>query len=179
MGGNPKTNLPVKIIVLVVLLLLARLSVLYAAEPATRLNIVILLADQWRASATGYAGDPNVKTPALDRLAADGISFRNAVSACPVCTPYRATLMTGRWPTSTGMFLNDLYLPDHELCMAEILNRAGYATAYIGKWHLDGHGRDSYIPPERRQGWEISCRPCWGWRAWPFRPRLRAKTSRH
>lgn len=62
--------------------------------------------------------------------------------------------MTGRWPTSTGMFLNDLHLPDHELCMAEILKRAGYATAYIGKWHLDGHGRDKYIPPERRQGWE-------------------------
>jgi arylsulfatase A-like enzyme len=117
-------------------------------------NIVILLADQWRASATGYAGDPNVKTPALDRLAREGIWFRNAVSVCPVCTPYRAALMTGRWPTSTGMFLNDLHLPDRELCMAEILKRTGYATAYIGKWHLDGHGRDSYIPPERRQGWE-------------------------
>ena len=117
-------------------------------------NIVILLADQWRATATGYAGDPNVKTPALDRLAAEGSWFRNAVSVCPVCTPYRAALMTGRWPTSTGMFLNDLHLPDRELCMAEILKRAGYATAYIGKWHLDGHGRESFIPPERRRGWE-------------------------
>jgi len=134
--------------------LLVSLSVLQAAEPATKPNIVILLTDQWRATATGYGGDPNVKTPALDRLAAEGISFRNAVSVCPVCTPYRAALMTGRWPTSTGMFLNDLYLPERELCMAQILKQAGYTTAYIGKWHLDGHGRHSYIPPDRRKGWE-------------------------
>jgi len=121
---------------------------------ARRPNAVILLADQWRAKATGYAGDPNVKTPHLDRLAAEGICFRNAVSVCPVCTPYRAALMTGRWPTSTGMFLNDLYLPAGERCMAEMFREAGYATAYIGKWHLDGHGRESYIPPERRHGWD-------------------------
>jgi arylsulfatase A-like enzyme len=63
--------------------------------------------------------------------------------------------MTGRYPTSTGMFLNDLHLPTSELCMAEVLRRAGYRTAYIGKWHLDGHGRESYIPPERRQGWDM------------------------
>ena len=135
-------------------LLLVSLSTLQAAESATKPNIVILLADQWRATATGFAGDPSVKTPALDRFAAEGIWFRNAVSVCPVCTPYRASLMTGRWPTSTGMFLNDLHLPDRELCMAEILKQAGYTTAYIGKWHLDGQGRGSYIPPERRQGWE-------------------------
>jgi arylsulfatase A-like enzyme len=52
------------------------------------------------------------------------------------------------------MFLNDLSLPSEELCMAEIFSAAGYATAYIGKWHLDGQGRDRYIPPERRQGWQ-------------------------
>ena len=111
-------------------------------------------ADQWRAQATGYAGDPNVRTPNLDRLAKEGLNFRNAVSVCPVCTPYRAALMTGRYPTSTGMFLNDAALPDAELCMAEMFKAAGYATAYIGKWHLDGHGRESFIPPERRQGWD-------------------------
>ena len=95
-----------------------------------------------------------MRTPNLDRLASEGICFRNAVSVCPVCTPYLAALMTGRWPTSTGMFLNDLYLPARERCMAEIFREAGYATAYIGKWHLDGHGRQSYIPPERRHGWQ-------------------------
>jgi arylsulfatase A-like enzyme len=121
---------------------------------APRPNILFVLVDQWRAKATGYAGDPNVKTPNLDRLASQSVRLTNAVSVCPVCSPYRAALMTGRYPTSTGMFLNDAYLPDRELCVAEVLREAGYATAYIGKWHLDGHGRDSYIPPERRQGWD-------------------------
>lgn len=124
------------------------------ATEARHPNILYLLADQWRAQATGYAGDPNVRTPNLDRLAKEGLCFRNAVSVCPVCTPYRAALMTGRYPTSTGMFLNDAALPATEVCMAEILKAAGYNTAYIGKWHLDGQGRESFIPPERRHGWD-------------------------
>jgi len=117
-------------------------------------NIVFVLTDQWRGQAFGYAGDPNVRTPNIDALAGRSIQFENAVSVCPVCTPHRASLMTGRYPTSTGMFLNDLYLPAEELCMAEILRDAGYETGYIGKWHLDGHGRHCYIPPERRQGFD-------------------------
>ncbi len=125
-----------------------------AAESAVKPNVVFLLADQWRAKATGYEGDPNVRTPNLDRLAEQGVSFRNTVSVCPVCTPYRAALMTGRFPTSTGMFLNDAYLPDAEVCMAEVFKQAGYDTAYIGKWHLDGHGRHSFVAPQRRQGWD-------------------------
>lgn len=119
-----------------------------------RPNILYVLADQWRGAATGFAGDPNVKTPNLDRLAKDSLNFRNAISVLPVCTPHRAALMTGRYPTSTGMFLNDAYLPEEELCMAEIFGEAGYVTGYIGKWHLDGHGRESFIPPQRRQGWQ-------------------------
>jgi arylsulfatase A-like enzyme len=127
-------------------------SLMMAAEKKP--NILLLIADEWRGDATGYAGDPNVKTPHLDRLAKEGLNFANAVSVTPVCTPFRAALQTGRFPTSTGMFLNDAYLPAEELCMAEILHGAGYDTGYIGKWHIDGHGRDSFIPQERRQGWD-------------------------
>jgi arylsulfatase A-like enzyme len=141
-------------LVFVLLLSATAIQAVDVPKDAAKPNIVYLLADEWRASATGYAGDPNVKTPNLDRLAKEGLLFRNAVSVCPVCTPYRASLMTGRYPTSTGMFLNDAHLPDEEVCMAETLSAAGYATGYIGKWHLDGHGRGSYIPPERRQGWD-------------------------
>jgi arylsulfatase A-like enzyme len=126
----------------------------HATAATPKPNIVYLICDQWRASATGYAGDPNVKTPNLDRLAKGAFNFVNAVSVCPVCTPYRAALMTGRYPTSTGMFLNDAHLPDNELCIAEVLKSAGYATAFIGKWHLDGNGRAAYIPPDRRRGWD-------------------------
>jgi arylsulfatase A-like enzyme len=128
----------------------------FAAESrgSDKPNILYILTDQWRASATGYAGDPNVRTPNLDRLAGESLNFVNTVSVCPVCTPHRASLMTGRFPTSTGMFLNDAALPSEELCMAEIFAEAGYDTGYIGKWHLDGHGRHAFIPPERRQGWD-------------------------
>ena len=123
-----------------------------AAETARVPNILFVFADQWRADALGYTGDPNVKTPNLDRLADQAINFTHAVSACPVCCPYRATMMTGRRPLSHGVFLNDVQLPNEELTIAEVLAERGYRTAYIGKWHLDGHGRSSYIPPERRQG---------------------------
>jgi len=131
--------------------LLVTVGTLRAGE---RPNILYILTDQWRASAFGFAGDPNVKTPNLDKLAAQSLVFRNAISVLPVCTPHRAALLTGRYPTSTGMFLNDLYLPSEELCMAEIFKQAGYDTGYIGKWHLDGHGRAAFIPPERRQGFD-------------------------
>ncbi|MHB8865302.1 MAG: sulfatase family protein [Pirellulaceae bacterium] len=118
-------------------------------------NILFVFADQWRADALGFAGDVNVKTPHLDDLAKRSLRFVNAVSGCPVCCPYRATLMTGRRPLSHGVFLNDVPLPASELTMAEILAARGYQTAYIGKWHLDGRGRSTYIPAERRQGFEF------------------------
>ncbi len=117
-------------------------------------NVIFILTDQWRASALGYMGDPNVLTPSLDDLARRSVNFVNAVSVSPVCTPYRASLLTGRFPTSTGMTFNDIYLPSEELCMAEIFQLAGYNTAYLGKWHLDGHGRHNNVEPSRRQGFE-------------------------
>lgn len=123
-------------------------------EKTSKPNIVYILTDQWRASALGYAGDPNVKTPNLDQFSKEAVNFTNAVSVCPVCTPHRASLLTGRYPTSTGMFLNDIYLPDEELCMAEIFKAEGYNTAYLGKWHLDGHGRLNNVDQERRQGFD-------------------------
>ncbi len=136
-------------------LLLFSAAVFPAAGAArSRPNLLFVFADQLRASATGYGGDPNVRTPQLDSLARASLNFRNAVSVCPVCTPYRAALLTGRFPTSTGMFLNDAHLPDREVTIAEVLRDAGYQTGYIGKWHLDGHGRKSFIPPERRQGFD-------------------------
>lgn len=123
-------------------------------QPSIRPNIVYVFADQWRAQATPWGGDPNVQTPSLARLASGSVNFVNAVSGCPVCTPYRASLMTGQTPLTNGVFMNDVQLPGDATSIAEVLGGAGYDTGYIGKWHLDGHGRSSFIPPERRQGWE-------------------------
>lgn len=120
-----------------------------------RPNVIIVVVDQWRSQAFGFMGDPNVKTPKIDQLSQVSMNFSNAVSVCPVCTPARASLFTGRYPTTTGMFMNDLYLPADENCMAEIFKSEGYNTGYIGKWHLDGHGRQVYIPEERRQGFDF------------------------
>jgi len=136
-------------------IILSTLQTTFAQIPSRQKpNIIYILTDQWRASATGYSGDPNVKTPNIDALAKGSLNFRNAVSITPVCTPYRAALMTGRYPTTTGMFFNDVHLPDEEICIAEVFGKAGYNTGYIGKWHLDGNGRTSFIPVEKRQGFD-------------------------
>ncbi len=124
-------------------------TVWHGAKPP---NVVYVFADQWRASAMGYAGDPNVKTPHLDALAAESFNFKNAVSCCPVCSPARASMITGQYPLTHGVFVNDVHLKHKSPSIADEFNAAGYRTGYIGKWHLDGYGRSIYIPEERRQG---------------------------
>ena len=119
-----------------------------------RPNILFIFADQMRADACGYAGDPNVETPNLDRFAAESANLTNAVATCPVCSPYRASLMTGQYPLTHGVFLNDVCLRNGATSIAQAGGEAGYRTAYIGKWHVDGHGRSNFIPRERRQGFE-------------------------
>jgi arylsulfatase A-like enzyme len=126
----------------------------------THPNVVIVFGDQWRQQATGFAGDPNLagQTPHLDALAAESVQFTNAVAGCPVCTPYRASLLTGLYPHHHGLFLNDLQLEPQGPVLGQTFRDAGYDTAYIGKWHVDGHGRAGFIPRERRCGfdfWEV------------------------
>ena len=116
-------------------------------------NVLFILADQWRAQAMGWAGDSNARTPVLDGLSRESVTFAHAVSCTPVCCPYRATLLTGRYPTDTGVFVNDVNLAQDPHALASVFKQAGYDTGYIGKWHLDGQGcRLAYTPPERRQG---------------------------
>jgi arylsulfatase A-like enzyme len=117
-------------------------------------NILFVLADQWRAEAFGYAGNPDVKTPNLDRLQREGIRFVNAVSGMPVCSPMRASFLTGQRPLTHGIFLNDVPLNPEAVTIAKVLHAAGYDTACIGKWHVNGDGRSNFIPHERRQGFD-------------------------
>lgn len=128
-------------------------SCLVAATP--RPNILFIIADQWRAQAFGYAGDPNVKTPYLDRFERECIHFAQAVAGTPVCSPTRASLLTGQRPTTHGVFLNDVPLNTNAVTLPKVLKSAGYDTGCIGKWHIDGHGsRSAFIPRDRRQGFD-------------------------
>ena len=117
-------------------------------------NIVYLFADQMRAHALGCMGNDQIITPHLDKLAKKGLLFSNAISAQPVCTPYRAHLLTGRFGHTTGVVHNDIRLPDNELLLPEVLKKSGYSTGYIGKWHLAGH-RDNPVDETNRRGWDL------------------------
>ncbi|MEE2657013.1 MAG: sulfatase [Candidatus Latescibacterota bacterium] len=121
----------------------------------TRPNVVFVFADQMRGCDLGCAGNPDVHSPNLDRLSAEGVYFEHATSCIPVCTPARACLLTARYPLSTGMFLNDLQLSTRERTIAHALSDDGYHTIYVGKWHLDGGNRFGFTPPgERRHGFQ-------------------------
>ena len=122
--------------------------------PTKQPNVVFVFADQWRLQALGYAGDPNVRTPNLDKLAAQSIDLRQATSGWSVCSPYRASLLTGQYPLTHGVFLNDVPIGSDAVGLGTAFRDAGYHTGYIGKWHVDGRGRSAPIPPARRLGFE-------------------------
>lgn len=113
-------------------------------------NVLFVFADQWRGDAVGYAGNPDVHTPHLDALAKRSLVFNHCVSGTPVCCPWRASMLSGTYPDRHGVFLNDGVLPPDTRTFGEHFSEAGYDTAWIGKWHVDGHGRSSFIPRERQ-----------------------------
>jgi arylsulfatase A-like enzyme len=117
-------------------------------------NVLFILPDQWRAQAFGFAGDPNVKTPNLDDLQRHSLWFVNAVASVPVCSPTRASIMTGQRAFTHGVILNDVRLSTNATTLADVFRSAGYTTGYIGKWHLNGDRRSAYIPPDRRLGFD-------------------------
>src|SRR5207244_1068286 len=97
-------------------------------------NILFLLPDQVRPQDLSINGGQNVPTPHMDSLARQGIQFTNALSTCPLCTPYRSMMLSGRYPTHTGMLINWLESNPKDPSIAQELRSAGYSTAYIGKW---------------------------------------------
>ncbi len=103
---------------------------------ADRPNLLFLMADQLRPQSCGYAGDPRAETPNLDRLAREGVDFQNAVSMHPVCGPFRASLFTGCYSSTTGYVINELAARTDLPTLAGTLTAAGAACAYFGKWHL-------------------------------------------
>ena len=131
-------------------------------------NVLFIFADQLSAVWTACYGNPDVATPNLDRLAACGTRFDRAYTASPLCTPYRGTLLTGRYPSQTGILKNSQRIPGCETTLADLFNGAGYQTCYVGKWHLAGPPTASrWVPPVDRGGfqdfvgWECSHQRHW------------------
>ena len=145
---------PLKIRISLTLALAFCASVDFQVCASPRPNVLFVIADQWRSSAFGYSGDPNVKTPHIDKLAARSLNFINAIAGTPVCGPTRASLITGLRPLTTGIFLNDAKLSTNAVSIAQALRAAGYDTGYVGKWHLNGGIRTNFIPREGRQGFD-------------------------
>ncbi len=98
-------------------------------------NIVYLFSDEHRYQSMSFTETPAVKTPNMDRLAREGVSFTNAISNNPVCTPHRAMLLSGQWCYSTGMVENNGTLAVWDQTLGHIFKEAGYTTGYTGKWH--------------------------------------------
>jgi arylsulfatase A-like enzyme len=118
-------------------------------------NVLFIIADQWRAQTLPAAGDLDLKAPNLARLGAQGVHFTHAYTSNPVCTPARTSMITGKFPHACRMPHNDLQLPLDERCIGDQLKQAGYATGYIGKWHLDGEEKPGFVPPgPRRRGFD-------------------------
>ena len=139
---------------------LGALALFWALVPglltaATRPNVLFILTDQWRYSAFSHADhrDLVVATPHLDAFVSEAVRWRRSYSTTPVCSPERATLMTGRYAHQHGVYQNDLMLPPGNRCLAEVFRESGYSTHYIGKTHYDGIGIYDTPDSEGNTGW--------------------------
>ncbi|MFO7821957.1 MAG: sulfatase [Lentisphaeria bacterium] len=116
-------------------------------------NLIFIFADQMRAQALGCYGNEIVPTPNFDRMADNGMVFENAISTWPVCSPYRAMLLSGRHPMANGTVSNDTGMRNDIPTIATACKEQGYETGYIGKWHLEWN-RDPFVPQHRRMGFD-------------------------
>ena len=163
-----------------------------AAEKKRPPNIVFMLIDDMGYADIGCFGSTLYETPNIDRLAASGMRFTQAYAACPVCSPTRASIMTGKYPARLKLtdflkgnrspkdspLLPALYrdeLPLEEVTVAEVLRQAGYATGHVGKWHL---GKKGFWPED--QGFQFNYGGCYSgmpksyfWPDWEDNPPIK------
>ncbi|MHC4993775.1 MAG: sulfatase family protein [Planctomycetota bacterium] len=126
----------------------------FTARATDQPNVIVIIADQLRYQSVGYAGDTKAHTPHIDRIAREGVSFKNYVVSTPVCAAFRATYLTGKYASSTGMVVNEMRLNPNQDTFAHVLGAAGYRTDLIGKWHVWANeagkhkeARNAYCPP--------------------------------
>jgi arylsulfatase A-like enzyme len=128
--------------------------------PNPRPNVIWIFGDQFRAQALASNGDPNARTPNLDRAGIGGVTFTNSLSGFPLCCPFRGSLLAGRYPHHCVPG-HEYPLPEGQKTIADVFNANGYRTAYFGKWHLAGfhegrNGRAAFFitDPAHRGGFE-------------------------
>ena len=144
-------------------------------KETVRPNIVFILIDDLRWDELGIAGHPFIKTPNIDRIGKEGAMFRNAFMTTPLCSPSRASFLTGQYAHTHGITDNvDRSAASHQLVTFPLLlHQSGYETAFIGKWHMGNDdtprpgfdrwvsfkGQGTYLDPEhqrRRQGGQVA-----------------------
>ena len=133
------------------------------AEASSRPNIVLLIADDMAWDDCGAYGHKTVRTPNLDKLARQGMRFDRAFLTASSCSPSRSSMITGRYPHSTGAQQLHWPLPPDQVTFVELLKKAGYWTAAAGKWHLGDAVKDRFdLVKEANQpvSTQQSCRPC-------------------
>jgi arylsulfatase A-like enzyme len=116
-------------------------------------NILFVFSDQQRRHALGFMRADPVRTPHLDRFALQAAVCDNAIACNPICTPNRGIMMTGLYPTRTGVYANDHGLAPGTPTIGDHLQAAGYWTAYIGKWHIH-NSASRFVPRHCRQGFD-------------------------
>jgi arylsulfatase A len=124
-----------------------------------RPNVIIFLADDLGYGDLGCYGHTVIKTPHLDRFAREGMRFTQCYAACPVCSPSRAAILTGRTPYRNGVFTwipaeSFLHLRTSEITLPKLLREAGYCTCHVGKWHLNGDLLDPKQPQPSDHGYD-------------------------
>lgn len=129
------------------------------AAAETRPNVVVFLADDLGWGDLACYGNPRIKTPHLDHFATQGLKLTQCYSACPVCSPSRSAILTGRTPYRNGVFTwippgREIHLRRSELTFAKLLHDQGYATCHVGKWHLNGYFNDPRHPQPNDHGYD-------------------------
>ncbi len=140
-------------------------------DGAKPLNVVFILADDHRYDVMSFLGHPWVETPAMDAMARDGVYFENAMVTTSLCSPSRASILTGRYMHNHGVVDNNVPTPAGTIFFPQYLQAAGYQTAFFGKWHMGGHsdapqpgfdrwvsfnGQGHYYPPENLKNWSLN-----------------------
>lgn len=130
-----------------------------AAEPPSRPNVVIFLADDLGFGDLGCYGHPRIQTPNLDAFARQGVRLTQCYAASAVCSPSRSAILTGRTPHRNGVFTwiaenSEVHLRTSEVALPRLLRDAGYTTAHVGKWHLNGKFNNPAQPQPNDHGYD-------------------------